>query len=321
MTPKISVLVPVYNVEKYLRQCLDSIINQTFEDIEIICINDGSLDGSLKILQEYQSQDNRIVIIDKPNSGYGDSMNTGLSKARGEYIGIVESDDFIEPEMFETLFKCANQHNLDLVRCQYYEYKTQDDSNYPVDNTWVVQNKVYCPISDDLIPFYQAPAIWCNLVSKKLLDDNNIRFLTTPGASYQDTSFAFKLYACSKRFMMIPNHLLHYRIDNANSSVNNPAKADFVLEEYAEISRFAKEKGIYEQVKTLIPRIKYACYIWNFNRLVKDLKYPFLCKIGKEFKQHLINNEIDKKLFSKKELKRIKVISYFSWIYRNRESL
>ena len=89
-TPKVSILVPVYNVERFLPQCLDSLVAQTLEDIQIICINDGSTDGSLEILERYAAQDSRIEIIDKPNSGYGASMNCGLDAARGEYIGITE---------------------------------------------------------------------------------------------------------------------------------------------------------------------------------------------------------------------------------------
>ena len=95
--PKVSILVPCYNVEKYLKQCLDSIVNQTLQDIEIICINDGSTDSTLDIIKQYAKNDDRFVVIDKQNEGYGKSMNRGLDAATGEYIGIVESDDWIEP--------------------------------------------------------------------------------------------------------------------------------------------------------------------------------------------------------------------------------
>ena len=102
---KISVIVPVYNAEKYLRQCLDSIVSQTLRDIEIICVNDGSTDASLSILEEYAAKDSRIVVISKPNAGYGHSMNMGLDKATGEYMGIVDADDYILPTMYETLYQ------------------------------------------------------------------------------------------------------------------------------------------------------------------------------------------------------------------------
>ena len=102
--PKISIIIPCYNVEKYIKQCLESVVNQTLKDIEIICINDGSTDSTLEILREYENRDNRIKVISKQNSGYGASMNIGLETAKGEYVGIVESDDYVELNIFQTLY-------------------------------------------------------------------------------------------------------------------------------------------------------------------------------------------------------------------------
>ena len=99
--PKVSIIIPTYNVEDYLRECMESVVRQTLHDIEIICINDGSTDGSLKILQEYAQKDSRIVLVDKMNEGYGVGMNIGLDKATGEYVGIVEPDDFVPLSMYE----------------------------------------------------------------------------------------------------------------------------------------------------------------------------------------------------------------------------
>ena len=113
---KVSVVIPIYNVEKYLRQCLDSVVNQTLKEIEIICVNDGSTDSSPAIINEYAAKDPRIVVIDKANSGYGHSMNCGFDLARGEYIGIVESDDYADPDMFEKLYECAAADGLDVVK-------------------------------------------------------------------------------------------------------------------------------------------------------------------------------------------------------------
>ena len=113
---KVSILVPICNVEKYLRQCLDSLVSQTLAEIEIICIDDGSTDSSPEIIQEYAENDARIKVITKPNSGYGDSMNQGLKKARGEYIGIVESDDYIETDAFEKLYALAKEFDADVAR-------------------------------------------------------------------------------------------------------------------------------------------------------------------------------------------------------------
>ena len=118
--PKVSIIVPVYNMERYLGKCLDALTKQTLSDIEIVAVNDGSTDSSPNILRTYAEKDPRIRIIDKPNSGYGASMNRGIDEARGEYVGIVEPDDYPDLVMFDKLYKAAKKHNCDLIKCNYY---------------------------------------------------------------------------------------------------------------------------------------------------------------------------------------------------------
>ena len=126
-TPKVSIVVPVYNVEKYLRECLDSLLAQKLKDIEIIVVNDGSTDSSADIAAEYAARDSRVRLISKENEGYGKTMNRGFSEARGEYVGIVESDDFADPRMFKDMYKFAKKHDLDLVKANYYEHSDAGD--------------------------------------------------------------------------------------------------------------------------------------------------------------------------------------------------
>ena len=114
-TPKVSLLIPICNVERYLRECLDSAVTQSLKDIEIICINDGSTDSSPDIIREYMARDARVKMIDKANSGYGDSMNRGLEMACGEYVGILESDDFMAPDALEKLVSAADSNNADFA--------------------------------------------------------------------------------------------------------------------------------------------------------------------------------------------------------------
>ena len=275
--PKVSVVVPCYNVEKYVAQCIESICAQTLKEIEIICVNDGSKDGTLAILQDFQKKDERISIIDKQNSGYGHSVNMGMAKAKGKYIGIVESDDFIEPEMYAELYRIAEINSLDVARCCYYEYHTCDNSNTKNCFHNVPKDVVFTPLEDNLAPFYQQPTVWINLYKKEWLDNNNIKFLETPGASYQDISFSFKVYCCAKRFMMIYAPYLHYRVDNPNSSINNKEKVFCVCDEWDEIKRFVKSRSdIYDKIKFIIPVVQMNNYKWNFNRLKKEYKYEFL---------------------------------------------
>ena len=119
---KISVVIPIFNVEDFLGPCLDSVLNQTLKDFEVICVNDGSTDGSLDILKEYLSKDDRIRIINKDNAGYGHTMNIGLDMASGKYFVIVESDDYILPTMFETLYEAAEENDLDFVKSDFYRF-------------------------------------------------------------------------------------------------------------------------------------------------------------------------------------------------------
>ncbi len=195
--PKVTILVPVYNVEKYLHQCVDSIVRQTLKDIEIICIDDGSTDSSSSILDEYASNDNRIKVIHKKNTGYGNSMNIGLDSATGEYIGIVESDDFADPKMFETLYSLAKKDDLDVVRSEFYFYGNATGSNRKTKTDYVPHNRVFAPFEERSV-FYQQPSIWANIYRASFIKENEIRFLETPGASYQDTAFSFKVYSWQK---------------------------------------------------------------------------------------------------------------------------
>ena len=119
---KVSVIIPVYNAEAYLRQCMDSVVNQTQEELEIICVDDGSTDTSAEILKEYAVKDRRIAIYSKSNAGYGHTINYGLERSKGKYIAIVESDDFIDANGIEKLYACAEENNADYVRSNYYEF-------------------------------------------------------------------------------------------------------------------------------------------------------------------------------------------------------
>ena len=287
-TCAVSILVPICNVQNYLAECLDSLVNQTLTDLQIICIDDGSTDASPDILEEYSRLDRRIEVITKPNSGYGDSMNKGLEIARGEYIGIVESDDFASPDMFEVLYNRAKRLDADLVKENFFTHlgcsRSSNDAlvnNIPLARYGVVQ----LPGSEDVRQvMLMQPAIWSGIYRKGFLDDNNIRFLPTPGASFQDTSFNFKTLALSKRSAFFPTAHLHYRIDNAGSSVKSKAKANCICAEYAEIWRVANEqcKGD-SSLAMLIPAIQFNGYDWNLNRLSDKLKHEFFSQYVQEF--------------------------------------
>ncbi len=292
--PTVSILVPIYNVEKYLPQCLDSLVNQTLKSIEIICLNDGSTDSSLEILHSYAAKDDRIVIIDKPNSGYGDSMNLGLAVAKGKYIGIVESDDWIELDAFEKLYQLASWHQADVVKANYFKFsggKNRLFSEISPRLTGKVFGSDWQPDSPQHLierrgyrDFFQfAPAIWSAIYRREFLEKNDIKFLPTPGASYQDTSFNFKVWALAERVVFTSDAFVHYRLDNSNSSVNDSGKVSCIVDEYAEIENFLKARDLYSTLSGVMWSAKFGNYHWNFQRLPPKLAKPFFATLRSEF--------------------------------------
>ena len=303
--PKLSILIPCYNVEKYIRQCMDSVVNQTLKDIEIIAINDGSKDNTLSILKDYAKNDKRIIIIDKANSGYGDSMNQGLKKATGEYIGIVESDDFVELNMFETLYNIASDKALDVVKSNFYYYWSKTGENKKVEVMPTTQiNKIINPQIENGI-FWSMPCIWAAIYKRDFLHKNNIRFLETPGASYQDTAFNFKVWASAHQVSFTDQAFLHYRQDNEQSSVNSKKKTFCICDEYQEIEKFIMERSL-TQLLPLMQRLKWASYMWNFERLIWPLNWQFLKVMRKEFMSAKEKGLIVKGLFENRQYKKLK---------------
>ena len=292
--PAVSVLVPIYNVERYLRQCLESLRDQTLADIEFICINDGSTDSSRDIIEGFLS-DPRFRVIDKPNSGYGASMNRGLDEARGRYLAILESDDFLDASALERLLALAEDNDAQLVKADFYLYWSQPS---PRDELFgfvspSMADRVMRPDEDPRV-FYRKSSIWSALYRTDFLRANGIRFLETPGASYQDTGFNFKALACAERAAFTQEAFLHYRQDNESSSVNSPGKVYCVCDEYAEIQRFLDARPeLKERLLPIAMKMKYDAYMWNYERLTPELQGEFMQRISDEFSRHVERGEFD----------------------------
>lgn len=298
--PAVSVLTPIYNVEKYLPRCLDSLKGQTLKEIELICINDGSTDGSLGILKEAAEGDPRFVIVDKPNSGYGASMNRGLDIARGEYVGIVESDDFAEPDMFESLYQFAKEHDCDLVKSNYFEHSDSGDVLVKEFRRYRYR-KVFDP-ADKLKVLRMAPLIWAGLYRRSMLEGNRIRFAETPGASFQDTSFVFKTWVSSRRAALLPEGYLHYRVDNAGSSVKTTTKIFEVCGEYAESEAFLeRDPDRFETFAPTLIAMKLDAYRWNYSRIAPERREEFALRWAEEFRDADGKGILQRKALSRSE--------------------
>ena len=281
--PSISLLVPICNVERYLRECLDSARDQTLRDIEIICINDGSTDSSLEIINEYAAADDRFVVIDKPNSGYGDSMNIGLARARGEYIGILESDDYMELDGLETMYRAAKRYDAEVVKTDFYLFWSKPAARN-VRFQWVdavLEGHINPQVEREV--FYRKPSIWSAIYRRSFLEENDITFLPSPGASYQDAGFNFKVWSSCTNAVLIDRAFLHYRQDNEKSSVNNPGKVFCVCDEYEEMNRYLDTHWADRPyLREILARMQFDSYEWNYDRLTDDLAATFLPRMRED---------------------------------------
>lgn len=297
--PEISILIPIYNVEKYLEECLDSVCAQTFTNFEAICINDGSTDGSRDIIQKYLDKDSRFRVIDKPNSGYGASMNQGLAEAEGIYVAILESDDVFQKNALELLYNAATANEADVVKGEFNLYWSTPEERRELFGV-VKELPLNQPVNprEHIKIFYQKPSIWSALYKRNFLEENNINFLETPGASYQDAGFNFKVWATAKKAVFLSDVILDYRQDNEQSSVNSPSKVFCVCDEYEEMERYLSERPeLRKQLEPIKERMKFDSYLWNYDRLNDELKDSFLEVAAKELKQDIDSGNLDWSLF------------------------
>ena len=304
---KVSIVMPVCNVEQYLRECLDSCVNQTLKEIEIICVNDGSTDSCLDILKEYAAKDDRVKVIDKDNAGYGHTMNIGMDMARGEYIGIVESDDFVELNMYEELYKVAKENELDLVKADFNRFKVINGyysrEYFSISKDPSLYNKII-DLTDCIDAYKIVMNTWSGIYKRDYLIANNIRHNETPGASYQDNGFWFQTFAYAKRGYFVDKPYYMNRRDNPNSSVYSKSKVFCMCDEYRYIRQIIDKD--YEHNQHLIPIYhlrKFHNYKFNYTRVAPEYKLDFLKVFHDEFKQASENGELDKSLFTEKEWK------------------
>lgn len=302
---KVSIVVPVCNVEQYLRECLDSCINQTLQDIEIICVNDGSSDGSLEILKEYAKSDNRVKVIDKDNAGYGHAMNIGMDMAQGEYIGIVESDDFVELDMYEELYETAEKNKADWVKGDFKRFiETENQRMFSyIKSAWdSFYGKILNP-QDKFEVFKFNMQTWSGIYKKDFIVENNIRHNETPGASFQDNGFCYKTYCHAKRIYYLNKSFYCYRFDNPNSSIHNPGKTDAIITEFDLIKQYVDSRDISPEYQGLYYWKKFKSYLYTVERISYELKYDFFMRISKEFKELLDNSLLEEKYFGNNDWK------------------
>lgn len=232
--PLVSLVVPIYNVADYLEQCLASIQSQSYTNLEIICLNDGSTDSSLALLEAYAARDGRLVIINKENEGYGKTCNRGIAAAHGTWVGIVEPDDYLEPTMVQELVDLiqvnGGEDQVDIARSAYWRvFGNQKNGRAGVkaqvkNGAGSTEHRIPCAYKGRVKPKQQPcsidqmaqlllhhPAIWTALYRKEFLTQNNISFKEVPGAGWVDNPFLIASHCCGARLVYTDSALYNYR--------------------------------------------------------------------------------------------------------------
>jgi len=266
MNPKVSIIVPIFNMELYLDRCLNSLLKQSLADIEIIAVNDGSTDSSLSILQNYAKRDSRVFVINKNNEGVSAARNDGVQAANGEYIGFVDPDDWVNLRMYEEMFQSAEEINVDIVMCTYIrEFGTHSKEklfNMP-DKQWYLNEEVQTNMLRRLVgPLKEEVAnpeyldawgtVWSKLYRASLLKDNEVKFkdLSIIGSN-EDTLFNIHVFYNAKSFLFLNRPFYHYWRANTASitSTYNPMLGEKFEKLYSSIESFIAEKQLHDEYK------------------------------------------------------------------------
>ena len=286
--PKISVIVPVYNVEKYLEQCLKSIINQTFSDIEIICVNDGATDNSEAILKSFEQQDNRIKIINKKNGGLSSARNAGMKVATGEFISFIDSDDWVDETMLEKMYNNITSLNSDISICAVHnfdEQKQQIDDSLPYftlelfNETFDNKAFSYKETKDFIMDV--CVMAWNKLYRKSFLDECKAIF--PDGLIFEDGPFFFSIFFKTQKISIVREFLYYYRINRTGSILQKHNKnlmdiIDVVNLMYDEIS----QTPIWNEIKHTFYKKKADDIFYRYQLIPLKYKKKFTKRFREE---------------------------------------
>lgn len=294
---KISIVVPVYNVENYLVRCLNSLLNQTLKDIDIICVNDGSTDGSVEILKEFANKDSRIKIINKENGGLSSARNEGMKYVTTDYVGFVDSDDWVEPDTYELALAAMEKNNVDIV-CWGAKIVVE---NIEEDNIGVVLAKDYHNIKNvgykeinDSILCRTTVTVWNKLFKTKIINDNNLTFPN--GLIYEDNEFFLKYAIYCQSAYYIDKYLYNY-LQRSNSIIGNMCtkksnKALDYIKIYENIYKYYERLNLLDKHKDLISN-KFNSIMWNAYSHCQDKKLvkKKLRELAKSLDNDILQNE------------------------------
>lgn len=305
--PKISVLIPSYNSIKYIQEALESVQKQSLKDIEILCIDAYSNDGTLEFLQEKAKEDERIKLILSSKKSLGYQLNLGFDNACGEYISIVESDDYVKEDMCEKLYELALKYDTDLTQADCIKFSKRKKSICPASS----DNKLYNKLLDDRYKIYlmkhSVLRYHARLYKLDFIKKFNLRANETYGAAYQDVGFFLLSIFFARTVYIHRESLYFYRQDNEDSSINSKEKIYCICDEYDYAYKIlSKNENFMSKFFSVFMYKKFSNYWWNFKRIDDKFKEDFLKRFASEFKDEL--DKLDPYFFGKGAIKELKKI-------------
>lgn len=290
----ITIIMPIYNGEKYLKRSIESVLNQSHQDIELILINDGSRDRSLNICKKYKKQDNRVVLIDIPNSGPGYARNKGLDQARGDYISFLDADDWLKSDTLATLLLVARQKKYDIVSSNHFRVDkkiTVSKNSYKTSEINKKEGKNYHKFKTSSSFGY----VWGKLYKTSFIRQNNIRFTEEKKAFLEDNLFNLKAISYRPRYYVLNEPLYYYNVSDdsiSNKKEDITARAINMLETY---EVFLNQNNKYNENLDLFIPLGGRVIAWSLMKTMeKKLDFKELNKKVLEFS----NNETVRRLFS-----------------------
>ena len=316
---KVSIILPSYNVVKYIEQCLESAVEQTLSDIEILCIDAGSYDGTCEIIEKYEKKDHRIRLFRSNQKSYGYQVNIGIKEARGEYVGILETDDLVLKNMYEELYNIAKSNNLDFVKADFYRFTGEGQYQKKVLYKLDESNKNYnhvIDISKKQDCFRLVMNTWSGIYNTSFLKKNNIYHNETPGASFQDNGFWFQTFMYAKRAYFVDKPYYMNRRDNENSSVFSEKKTYCICDEYSFIYDCLKRDISLK--KCFANTFGYYCYCAyknNLKRIAEKDKYKFIQRYASDFRTYMKEGIVSKEFFACDEWDDLMSVIYYPQEY------
>ena len=315
---KISVIVPIYNAERYLVQCMDSIVSQTLREIEIICVNDGSTDDSERILKEYEAKDTRVRVISQKNAGAGAARNAGLKEAQGEYLSFLDADDFFEPDMLEVAYEKAKERKAQILVFGSDQYR--EDLQKFQEVSWTIRKRALPPyrpmthrtFTDNVFKVFVGWA-WDKLFERQFILENELFFQEQRTSN--DLLFVFSAIVLAERIEIEERILIHQRRDNPDSLSNTREKSwNCFYEALLALRENLKKFGLYRELEQ--DYINYALHfsLWNLETMRGGKKEVLYKKLKKEwFRELQITEHSLNYYYDKKEYKKYQIIMKTTW--------